>query len=36
MVRVAVFGQPWHSMREETDGPATVSRHFRRLARMGF
>ena len=33
--RVAVSGRPWHSLPAEYGKPDTVSRHFRRLARMG-
>jgi transposase len=35
MFRVAVSGQPWHSLPGDYGKPDTVSRHFRRLARMG-
>ena len=34
MFRVAASGQPWHALPEEYGKPDTVSRHFRRLARM--
>ena len=33
--RTAVSGQPWHRLPAEYGKPDTVSRHFRRLARMG-
>lgn len=35
MFRLAVSGQPWHTLPEEYGKPDTVSRHFRRLARLG-
>src|SRR4051794_12808141 len=35
MFRVAVSGQPWHTLPADYGKPDTVSRHFRRLARMG-
>ncbi|MDO9711134.1 transposase [Paracraurococcus lichenis] len=36
MFRIAASGQPWHTLPPEYGKPDTVSRHFRRLARMGF
>jgi hypothetical protein len=35
MVRIAASGQTWHMLPAEYGKPDTVSRHFRRLARMG-
>jgi transposase len=35
MFRVATSGQPWHTLPADYGKPDTVSRHFRRLARMG-
>ncbi|WP_165943378.1 transposase [Roseicella aquatilis] len=35
MFRIAASGQPWHRLPEQYGKPDTVSRHFRRLARMG-